>query len=651
MARPRHVANGKIEEVEAKHKHLTFLADWRRLPRRTKVITVAALSLLVLYGLIFFIPKHVTYAYSGHDCARQLTLFPGIMKQSSDQFDVAFDRNLTVGNVTIASLETCFTAKEVPSTDTVTVSVAPWGGFLASKQYRLDIQDPPRASVGDLFDQTVPTTRPVEIKLSAPDAVHTYTLDVDEKSVDCPVESDVVKCNLSPLELNQGETYDGVLARYFEDEKIDELGSGKFTTLRPLVLAYGTVSPGLTVYDKPKSFSFEYDKDISHVEAQLKKKVGDIWEDVAVTTSADGKKAIVSIESDLDRSAEYELRLVKVEAADGSAIPEPYVADFITSSGPAVMSISVGSTGVALGGTITLTFDQEIANTDRLKELVTFSGFNATISHEGKNVYLSYSAGRCADFSVSVKKGLESTHGIAQEADWNFSGRTLCYSVFSIGTSKQGRSIVAYSFGSGGKKILYTGAIHGNEQGTRLLMNAWINELDANARSIPAGVTIVVIPAVNPDGVAMNSRYNASNVDLNRNFNTGDWKSDVETPYGQPHPGGGGSAPESEPEARALAAYTRQLRPAFTMSYHSVAGYAIANTCGNSTSLVQEYSRLSGYRNMTGVSSAFDYEITGTYDDWMCQEMGLASILVELSTNGNSEFNRNRAALWMIARS
>lgn len=208
----------------------------------------------------------------------------------------------------------------------------------------------------------------------------------------------------------------------------------------------------------------------------------------------------------------------------------------------------------------------------------------------------------------------------------------------------------AWVFGSGGKTILYTGAIHGNEQGTRIMMNAWINELEANARSIPAGVQIVVIPSVNPDGVAANSRYNANNVDLNRNFNVSDWKKDIVTPANQPHPGGGGSAPGSESETRALAAYTSQLQPHLTMSYHSVAGYAIGNGCGSSASLAASYASMTGYANKTGSSSAFAYEITGTYDDWICEKLGRQSVLIELSTTG-SEFGRNKAALWVMARS
>lgn len=182
-------------------------------------------------------------------------------------------------------------------------------------------------------------------------------------------------------------------------------------------------------------------------------------------------------------------------------------------------------------------------------------------------------------------------------------------------------------------------------------MNAWMNELEANPGAIPAGTRIIVIPSANPDGTAANTRYNARNVDLNRNYNVSDWKTDVQTVGGQPLPGGGGSAPESEAETKVLVAFTREVAPHLTMSYHSSAAYAIGNTCGNSTALAARYAQLSGYRNMTGVSGAFSYEITGTYDDWLCEKLGRQSVLIELSSSSNAEFSRNKAALWEMAKS
>jgi hypothetical protein len=92
------------------------------------------------------------------------------------------------------------------------------------------------------------------------------------------------------------------------------------------------------------------------------------------------------------------------------------------------------------------------------------------------------------------------------------------------------------------------------------------------------------------------------------------------------------------------------LSPRLTMSFHSSAGYVIGNQAGDHANLASIYLQLSGYENMTGVSDAFSYPITGTYDDWMREKYGFTNVLVELSGNNDYEFYRNINALWTMAR-
>lgn len=622
-----------------------------KLSTRTKVIGGVSLFLLISYGIIFGLPKQVAFSYSGADCTRQLTLFPQTMKQVTDSnFQVEFTDTVLLMGQPILSLKACFTALKPPTEGTNMVNVSPFGP-LFMKRYALKVEPMRAATLGDFVGKTLPTTRPITIALSGTDTVFDYKFTVADKTAACAPKDHTILCDIEELELAQGEKYEGTLARYFNDTKITELGSGTFTTLRALVLGAASASEGQTIYDKPTELSFEYDKPLDLVEAELKVKNGEAYEPVAITTSTDDKKAIVTPKEALKRNAQFQLTLKKVEAKDGSAIPDPHVVNFTMSGGPKVTGINVGSISAPQSGSIVLTFDQEIANIDQIAKLVTITGIGAHIFKNGSSIVINYAnAPRCGDFKISVKKGLESQHGIIQEEDWNFSGRTICYYTQTFGYSAKGRALNAWVFGSGSKTILYTGAIHGNEQVTRSLMNAWINELEVNARSIPAGVQIVVVPSINPDGVATNTRANANNVDLNRNFNVSDWKQDIVTPGNQPWPGGGGSAPMSEPETQALAAFTSSLAPHLTLSYHSTAGYAIANGCGGSAGLAATYSSLSGYANMTGVGGAFSYEITGTYDDWICEKLGRQSVLIELATH-SSEFGRNKAALWAMARS
>lgn len=258
---------------------------------------------------------------------------------------------------------------------------------------------------------------------------------------------------------------------------------------------------------------------------------------------------------------------------------------------------------------------------------------------------------KCTDFKIVVGEGIQSVHQIASSSLWEFASRTICHAVESIGVSAQGRPIYAYFFGDGSTTILYTGGIHGSEGSSKMLMDAWINELEANARTIPIGRQIVVVPAINPDGLAARTRNNSRNIDLNRNFAVSDWVSIITDTRGNPVPGGGGLEPMSEPETQAIAALTSRLRPRLTLSFHAVASVVIANQAADSAHFAGTYSRMSGYRNATGLSAqTFDYAISGTYDDWIAEKLGLPSVLVELASTTSSEFGRNKSALWQMAR-
>lgn len=609
--------------------------------------------LLLSYVLVFTIPKPVTYAYSGDDCVKHLTLFPAITQQSTDSgFEVTYKQTWMLGKVPIAALSACFQPTVAPTVGVHGVRMAPFGGIFASKPFKIIVPEAATADSGDFIGKTLPLTRPIAIDLSTVDETFSYKFVVQGKSAACDHKSKQLLCDISKLGLEQGKVYPVQLDRYFGSTKIATLGKGDMTTLKALMLVKSSVTEGQTIYDKPKSIILEYDKAMASAAATLTIREGDAKTPVPVTTTTEGNSVITTPTTELKRNVTFDLTLTKAEGIDGSSLAAPHALAFNTSGGPKVTGVSADASGAPLSGTIVLTFDQEIANDDQIAKLVTVKGLAVSVAKSGSTVRITYAgAAKCTSYTITVAKGFTNAAGITQTDDWNFTGRTQCYTLQSIGTSKNGRAILAYVFGSGSRTVLYTGAIHGNELSTRALMNAWVDEIDLHPQNIPAGTQLVVIPSVNPDGVAANTRYNANKVDLNRNYNTSDWKSDIETVNGDPMPGGGGSARESEPETKALVAYTRALAPTLTMSYHSAAGYVIANTCGNTASLASTYASMVGYRNMTGVSGAFGYEITGTYDDWMCERLGYRSVLVELTTNTSSEFSRHKAALWLMTKS
>lgn len=126
-----------------------------------------------------------------------------------------------------------------------------------------------------------------------------------------------------------------------------------------------------------------------------------------------------------------------------------------------------------------------------------------------------------------------------------------------IGTSVQGRQIVAHRVGSGRLRVVVIGVIHGDEDAglaiTDLLQRA----------APPAGVELWIVPTMNPDGTALGIRGNANRVDLNRNFPY-KWAAMGEPGYWQY----AGPSRASEPETVAMTAFLRDLKPALGIWYH-----------------------------------------------------------------------------------
>jgi protein MpaA len=86
-----------------------------------------------------------------------------------------------------------------------------------------------------------------------------------------------------------------------------------------------------------------------------------------------------------------------------------------------------------------------------------------------------------------------------------------------VGHSVEGRPLLCRRIGDGEYVVLMMASIHGNEAAGTPLLNRLAEHLVENYKLL-AGVTLVLLPVVNPDGVESRQRYNARGVDLNRNF-------------------------------------------------------------------------------------------------------------------------------------
>jgi murein peptide amidase A len=152
----------------------------------------------------------------------------------------------------------------------------------------------------------------------------------------------------------------------------------------------------------------------------------------------------------------------------------------------------------------------------------------------------------------------------------------------TLGTSVQGRAIQAIETGDpdGSLKVVIVGCIHGNEP-------AGIGIADDLTALRPApGVDLWVIPDMNPDGVAANTRRNAHNVDLNRNF-----------PWNWLKPSKkldrySGKHALSEPESRDVYRFLLKVKPQLVIWFHQP--YDVVDESGGSVALEQLFSSLTG---------------------------------------------------------
>ena len=635
-------------------QRLIFLyKELKQLPRSTSIPIGVGALLAVSYVLFFVIEKPVQFSYAGETCIRQMAFFPKLSKPTNDAgFRVEARDTFKVGSVDVLSPKTCFIATKAPQPGFTKVSVAPFGSVVARKTFAVTVPALPGANANNLT-KPVPIGKPLKIPLTTPDTIYDYKLHIDDKNVDCSNKAQAVSCTLDELGLEQGKDYQIKLARSFQGGAADTLVNKKITTLSATNITKAGITQDQTIYERPTAFAFDFDKEVTKATVRIMKIEGTARSPVEQTVQFAAKKATITLSKELDRNTSYEIEIDKLSAQDGSTLTQPYKASFKVSGGPKLTGANVKTSGAGLTQTVILTFDQPLSDAQDITKFASLKGLPATsITKKDNQILVSYAgAPKCADFTITLAKGLESKYQIPQAEVQNFSSRTVCYSVQTIGYSKGGRPIQAFFFGNGGQSILFVGAFHGNERNSKAIMDSWVSELETKAKDIPATRQVVVVPVVNPDGVAANRRNNNNNVDLNRNFSTSNWQKDISSPSNQPIAGGGGASPMSEPETQVIAALTSRLQPRLTLSYHSVAGYAIGNEAGDSAGLAATYSQLSGYRNMTGNGGAFDYSTTGTYEDWIAQKLGLPSLIIELASSTNSEFARNKSALWTMVRS
>jgi hypothetical protein len=238
-----------------------------------------------------------------------------------------------------------------------------------------------------------------------------------------------------------------------------------------------------------------------------------------------------------------------------------------------------------------------------------------------------------------------------------------------IGKSVENRDITAYHYGTGTTEILFVGGIHGGyEWNTVSLAYNLMDYLKANPSAVPANLKFTVIPVLNPDGLnktvgtpgrfslsdvptetnaTVSGRFNANEVDLNRNFNC-DWQTNAKW---QSKTVSGGSAVFSEPESLAVKNYVETQKPEAVVVYYSAAGGVYSSSCHNgilpeTNALTNAYAKASGYPAF----EEFDfYATTGDMVNWLAK-INVPAISVLLTNHNDVELEKNLAGVKAIIK-
>lgn len=602
-------------------------------------------AIVLIYSVIFFIPKSIEFSYAGQTCVRQLTIAPDLQKGESKEFSLQFKDPVKIGTTTVATTKVCVEPNLVLEKGEYAASTAPFGGFIARKQFTVKVPSTPVAQVSDLVGKSISTAEPVKISLSSADAINLYQLKIVDKKTSCVQAEAELSCEVASLDLEHGAAYTASLYKSYRNVN-KMVFEGEVTTLQPLIVAQSSITAGQTVYDAPTSATFVFDQPIKIAEAALVKVVGETTEKIETKPIVTGNQVTIGFNA-LEREATYRFDFPRVVADSGSSLAEPLSMTFQTSGGPKPASVSVGSHSVARSATILVTLDQPIDASVDINKFARVEGVTGSVKRKSDTqLAFSIQGGDCTAFNLVIDKGLKSgSNGAESKEAWKFSSRTICGSSWVIGKSIQGRSIVAYSFGTGPKVILFTGGIHGSEPSGTTTMQAWAQHLQAYGDIVPADKRVVIVPNTNPDGIAKGSRNNANNVNLGRNFNTANWSASIETTSGT-LPQGGGTSPGSEPEAAALIALTQQLRPRLEISYHARGSLVGANKFADSVSIGDIYAKTVGYRTMFyNAEAVMGYAMTGEYEDWMGEKMNIPAILIELPRASGNYLNAHLPAL------
>ena len=160
------------------------------------------------------------------------------------------------------------------------------------------------------------------------------------------------------------------------------------------------------------------------------------------------------------------------------------------------------------------------------------------------------------------------------------------------------------------KNILVIGVFHGDEPQGEILISEYLKNNSSN---------LLFIPCLNPDGKTLNTRQNANDVDLNRNFPTKNWIVSEDKQYY------GGENPASEIETKFVLNILEKYKPRIILTLHSP--YCVVNYDGDAKEIAEHCSKIINYP----VEVDIGYPTPGSFGTYCGKERKIPTITLELS--------------------
>lgn len=242
-----------------------------------------------------------------------------------------------------------------------------------------------------------------------------------------------------------------------------------------------------------------------------------------------------------------------------------------------------------------------------------------------------------------------------------------------FGRSVMGKPLLYICVGSGSRQVFYSASHHANEWITTLILLKYMNELfeksrtngqigGYNAKELLSKTTLCFAPLINPDGVDLvlgklsSGKYYDSAKKIAENYPfipfTSGWKANIEgidlnlqypanwekakqikfeQGFVSPAPRDYvGSAPLSAPESRALADFTRKIKPDTIIAMHTQGNVIYWKFA--------DYEPKGAYELGLKLAAASGYELSQTppvsdnagYKDWFIQDFNRPGYTVEM---------------------